>query len=116
MDLRMNKAYERTRRLFWPAALIIIAILLYSKGIFNQDTFYPDADRIAMDGVYFRDVLKDMLIKNFYDYTIRYFAQYPALSIGCRLPFFQVVMGIFYLIFGISMTTAKMTVFAFAHA
>jgi len=89
-------------------------VALYGKGVFDQDTFYPDADRIAMDGIYFHDLIKDMPFTRIFEYTIRYFAQYPALSVGYRLPFFQIIEGIFFLVLGISMSTAKIAVLAFA--
>jgi hypothetical protein len=40
--------------------LVLLSVALYGKGVFDQDTFYPDADRIAMDGVYFHDPIRDM--------------------------------------------------------
>jgi hypothetical protein len=106
--------YRNIKPWVWPALLILLSLALYSRGVFNEDTFYPDADRIAMDGIYFHDLIKDMPFADIYNYTIRYFAQYPALSIGYRMPFFQVIEGIFYLILGISMSTAKISVLFFA--
>jgi len=114
VDLVIMDKYRNIKPWVWPALLILLSLALYSRGVFNEDTFYPDADRIAMDGIYFHDLIKDMPFADIYNYTIRYFAQYPALSIGYRMPFFQVIEGIFYLILGISMSTAKISVLFFA--
>jgi 4-amino-4-deoxy-L-arabinose transferase-like glycosyltransferase len=80
----------------------------------NEDIFSPDAVRIAMDGAYFHDLLRDAPIFNLYDYTIHYYARYPAVSLGFREPFFQFILGILYHIFGISMSVAKLGVLIFA--
>ncbi len=110
----MYKKQTMLKNWIWPAVLILGAMALYGRGVFDQDTFVPDADRIAMDGIYFRDLIIDMPFSDLWGYTTSYFARYPALSIGYRLPFFQFVEGIFYLMLGASMSTAKISVLAFA--
>jgi hypothetical protein len=52
--------HKKFRAWIWPVLLVLLSVALYGKGVFDQDTFYPDADRIAMDGVYFHDPIRDM--------------------------------------------------------
>lgn len=112
--MRADKIYNFSKAWLWPLLLIVIGLAIYGKGLRDEDVFYPDADRIAMDGVYFYDLLKDLPVTHLYDYTVRYYARYPALSLGFREPFFPLVVGIFYRLFGIAMSTAKLAVLAFA--
>jgi len=81
--------------------LLVMAVLLL-RQLGNDSLGYPDADRILMDGVFILDFLKDLPLTRVYDYTINYFAQYPALSIGYRPPFFPFVEALFNGVFGIN--------------
>ena len=69
--------------------------------------------RYLMNGVYFYDLIKDFPINNIIDYTYKYFARYPALSLGHH-PF---LLGIaempFYAVFGISIFSARLTIVCF---
>lgn len=95
--------------------LIGITLVLNIKGINEGDFQFSDASRHAMDGVYFSDLFKDRPLTNLYNYTIKYYAKYPALGLLIYYPpFFAVVEGIFFLLFGVSVVTARLTVAAFA--
>ena len=48
-----------------------------------------------------------------YGYAKNYYAQYPALSLGYRPPFFPLVIALFYAVFGFSYGTAKAVVLCF---
>ena len=97
-----------------PLVLVLFGLILYGGDFLNQDAFYYDSDGITMDGIYLLDFLKELPITNIYGYTTRYYAQYPSLTIGVREPFFPLIEAIFYSIFGINISTAKLAVLAFA--
>ena len=98
------------------AGLIAVAVLTLLRQIMNDALGYPDADRILMDGVFFRDFLVDLPLLQPYDYVINYFGQYPALSIGYRPPFFPFIEGLFNLVFGVEIWSSRLALFAFALA
>ncbi|MDM8556963.1 glycosyltransferase family 39 protein [Desulfococcaceae bacterium HSG7] len=68
-----------------------------------------------MDGIFLLDFIKDLpkSLQNIYEYTIIYYAKYPALSIGYRFIVFQLIEAPFYFIFGLSYLSAKMAVLLF---
>jgi len=92
--------------------LLVMAVLLL-RQLGNDSLGYPDADRILMDGVFILDFLKDLPLTRVYDYTINYFAQYPALSIGYRPPFFPFVEALFNGVFGINTWSSRLAILAF---
>ncbi len=98
------------------AGLVAIAALTFLRQIFNDALGYPDADRILMDGVFFRDFLVDLPLLEPYDYIINYFGQYPALSLGYRPPFFPFVEGLFNLVTGVEIWSSRLALFSFALA
>ncbi len=95
---------------------IILSVLsvLVTRELGNPHLGYPDADRILMDGVFIHDFLRDLPLTGIYDYTINYYAQYPALSIGYRPPFFPFVEAIFNLAFGLNVWSSRLAILAFA--
>jgi hypothetical protein len=107
-----------TPRPFWElaafAAVIGIAVLTLLRQLTNDALGYPDADRILMDGVFFRDFLVDLPLLHPYDYIVNYFGQYPALSIGYRPPFFPFVEGLFNLALGVEIWSSRLALLAFA--
>jgi hypothetical protein len=55
-----------------------------------------------------------MPLTHIYDYTARYFSQYPALSIGYRPAFLPFIEALFNSLFGITMTSGRLAVVTFA--
>ena len=93
--------------------ILIATTILSLRQIGNSSLGYPDADRILMDGVFLLDFMRDFPITHIYDYTINYFGQYPALSIGYRPPFFPFVEAIFNGVFGVNMWSSRLALLAF---
>lgn len=92
--------------LFGGLVLLYVALLLRRIG--DTSLGYPDADRILMDGVFFRDFFLDLPLLDLYDYVTAYYGQYPALSIGYRPPLFPAVEGVFNLVFGVNMWSSRL--------
>jgi hypothetical protein len=107
--LSMNKS------VIYIAVLGIVALILSTKGITDEGTICLQGDppRHMMNGVYFYDLIKDLPITNPIEYTLQYFARYPALSLGHH----PVLLGIaevpFYTIFGVSVFSARLTIVFF---
>lgn len=102
------------RKDLWRYLLLLsVMVILAGKSLTNENTWYYDSDRIAMDGVYMMDAMKDLPLKDIWRYTCRYYAQYPALSVGYKPTFFPFVEAIFYSIFGVSLFSAKLAVLFF---
>jgi len=97
--------------------ICIVSLLLATKGIRDEGTvsLQGDMPRYMMNGVYFYDLTRDLPFLNIIDYTLQYFARYPALSLGQHPLLPGIVQVPFYSIFGISVFSARlMTVFFMA--
>lgn len=111
---------EYLKKAHIPILFSIIAIL-FLRGIGNNTIGYPDADRILMDGVFIQDFLRTLPkldysnvgFQSLYEFTTNYFAQYPALSIGYRPPFFAFIEGLFNLVFGLNTWSSRLAMLLF---
>ena len=95
--------------------LCIVTILLTTKGITDEGVIdmYGDAPRYMMNGVYFYDLISDMPFTNFIEYTLQYYARYPALSLGHHPLLLGVAEVPFYTVFGVSVFSARLTIVFF---
>ncbi|MFC1822433.1 ArnT family glycosyltransferase [Thermodesulfobacteriota bacterium] len=96
--------------------LVVICTVLFILGlkdIADEHIYSGDMYSYALNGIYFSDLFKDRPITNIIDYSIHYYAQYPALSIGHHAPFLSFIIGIFYLFTDYSIVTGKVVVFLF---
>lgn len=93
--------------------VIVVAAVLLLRRLGDASLGYPDADRILLDGVFVLDLLHDLPLTRLYDYTIQYYGQYPALSVGYRPPFFPLVEALFNGALGISLPVSRLAVLAF---
>lgn len=95
--------------------LFFIALTVAARRIISGgDMWHSDASRHVMNGVFIMDLLKDMPLRDLYDYSVKYYARYPALSMPFHPPFFPLVQAIFYLTFGVSLDIARLLISAFA--
>ncbi len=74
----------RYKSVIYIAILCIVALLLSTKGITDEGTvsLQGDPPHHMMNGVYFYDLIRDFPFTNPIEYTLQYFARYPALSLG----------------------------------
>jgi len=93
--------------------LLVMSVLLL-RGIGDSSLGYPDADRFLMNGVFILDFIREMPLRNVYEFTANYYAQYPALNIGYSAPFFPAVEALFNAVFGINIWSSRLAVLAFA--
>lgn len=98
---------------FWFIGIAAIFVLLLARRFSDDSLGYPDADRILMDGIFFYDFFRDLPLFDIYGYITSYYAQYPALSIGYRPPFFPFVEGLFNTIFGPGIESSRAALMVF---
>lgn len=88
--------------------------LVYWSSLSTGEFWWTDESRHAMDGVFFLDMGRDLPWRAPYEYALQYFGQYPALALNWYPPFFAWIEAIFFALFGISETTARLAIFSFA--
>lgn len=88
--------------------------VLYSRRLTDPSIVYPDSDRIRMDGVFLFDLVRALPVDGVYEFAARYYAQYPALSLGYRPPGFPVVEALFNALFGVSVWSSRLAILPFA--
>ncbi|HXV27890.1 MAG TPA: glycosyltransferase family 39 protein [bacterium] len=95
--------------------LVVMPILLL-RHIGDVNLVYPDAERILMDGVFIMDFFRAMPLNRVYEFITGYYAQYPALSLGYRMPFFPMVEALFNAVFGVHIWSSRLAILTFAYA
>lgn len=113
--MRFYKQLYVQKTLVYIAILCMIVLLLSTKGITDESVISMQGDmaRYLVNGTYFYDLSRDFGFLNPLQYAYRYFAKYPALSLGHHplLPGMAEVP--FYALFGISVFSARVTTIAF---
>ncbi len=100
------------------ATIMGVAVYLGARGITDEASVMlgGDMSRYAMNGVYMYDLIAsggvgsvDSLVAD----AERYYARYPALSLGHHPPLPSITLLPFYALFGVSMVAARMSALAF---
>ncbi|MBI1749131.1 MAG: glycosyltransferase family 39 protein [Acidobacteria bacterium] len=100
-------------RLHWLVLLVVGLII--SVGITEGEFhFFGDEMRHAMTGVFFRDLIVDHPWSHPIQYVYEYYAKYPSLGLLYWPPLFHFIEGLFFLVFGISVVTSRLTILSFA--
>jgi hypothetical protein len=110
----MSRCTWRIKTLLLGGVLLSLAGAHAVVDVASEPFFNSDETRHVMTGVFFRDLFAEMPVCHLRDYTIRYYLQYPALSLLIWPPFFYVVEGVAMLFLGCGMWAAKATVAVFA--
>ena len=74
---------------------------------------HGDMCRYLMNGAFFYDLMKDFPLNHPVQYTLQYFARYPALSIGHHSFLLGLVEAPAYAIFGMSVFSARLVIVCF---
>ena len=101
---------------FLMVSLLFGIFVLYSLPNLGRISHWPpDADKIAMDGVFVFDFVKDLPHSLLHprQYAIEYYARYPSLSVGQRPLFFPTVEALLYGIAGLNILAPKISVLLF---
>jgi Dolichyl-phosphate-mannose-protein mannosyltransferase len=101
----------------WALGLVLlVAGLLMSQRLADPSLNYPDSAQVRMDGVFILDALRSLPHFRLDQFAAAYYAQYPALSLGYRPPFFPLVEALFNSVFGINVWSSRLALLAFAAA
>ncbi len=104
-----------TKSVIYIAIICILSLVLSTKGIMDEGTISLQGDppRHMMNGVYFYDMIKDLSLTNPIEYTLQYYARYPALSLGHHPFLLGVAQVPFYTVIGVSVFSARLTIVFF---
>jgi hypothetical protein len=93
-----------------------VALFLSTRGMSSEGTvsLQGDMPRYLMNGAYFYDLLHDLPWREPVDYTMRYFARYPALSLGHHPLLLGIAEVPAYGVFGISVWSARLVIVCFS--
>ena len=96
-------------------AVCVLAIVVNATNIFDDEVISLEGDmpRYLMNGAYLLDALRDLPLRDFFEYSTAYYAQYPALSLGHHPPLTSASEVPLYAIFGISVFSGKLTILCF---
>lgn len=100
-------------------ALLLLALAsLFVVAPMHGEFYWSDAPRHALNGVFLKDFIADLPLRDPMAYAYRYYTKYPALTILFYPPLFYVISAPFYAVFGVSHATVLGVVclhyFAFA--
>jgi putative flippase GtrA len=115
LSLTRNYLLSNAKKSWLLISSLALMTILFSRGLFDESIGYPDADRILMDGVFIADYLRSISSWSHpVDFTISYYAQYPALSIGYRPPFFPAIESFFIMALGEHVWSGRLALMCFA--
>jgi 4-amino-4-deoxy-L-arabinose transferase-like glycosyltransferase len=99
------------------AAILLVTVALGARGITDESSVMLGGDmaRYVMDGVFLHDLIEPrrLELSDLEDYAERYYARYPALSLGHHPPLLFVALVPFFAIFGVSLFAARLTALTF---
>ena len=95
------------------ALLSVAVVLLFRTSPRAGDFWWSDAPRHAMDGVFYYDMARALPLGHLRQWAMDYYLQYPAIVVLFYPPLFAVVEAVFFTFFGVSHSTAQLTVSIF---
>lgn len=107
--------WRQGRSLFWQSfAVLVVWAYVIALDWTNDGLWYRgDSSRHAMNGLFWWDFLTSLSAHPF-DFALSYYARYPAIAPTAYPPFFYLLEGMAYRLFGISPFVAKGLVLGFA--
>ena len=113
MDNSLDKVVKCARCLaiFMILVSSCIALLLTSNA--EGEFLNNDAPRHALNGVFVKDFLTALPLLNAKDWAVRYYLQYPSLTILFYPPLFYFVEAAFFGVFGVSNFIAQASITLF---
>ena len=94
-------------------AIVLTAFAVSLPGVFSSNACYSDGQRYIFNGILIHDMIRDGQIFDFYAYSKRFYAQYPAINLPYGPPFFAVIYAVAFKAFGISISVARFVVASF---
>ena len=121
MTATVAAAHPPSRRSTWSAghgllvAALLVTVFVGSRGMTDENALPvgDDSPRYLMDGVFLHDFLWSGAVwtpRAAMSYAQRYYARYPALSIGHHPPLWPISLVPFYTLFGVSIFSVRLAV------
>jgi hypothetical protein len=106
---------KRNRFRYYITLICTIVLILSAKGIWDESviSMHGDMPRYLMNGAFFYDLIRDLAFKDPLGYAYRYYARYPALSLGHHPLLLGLAEVPFYSVFGISVFSGRLTIVFF---
>jgi hypothetical protein len=113
--MNFTEHLQRYKSVYYLCLICVIVLILSVKGITDEATVSLNGDmpKYLMNGVFFHDLINDLPVSDLKTYTYRYFAQYPALSLGHHPLLLGIAEVPFFYLFGISVYSARLTIIFF---
>lgn len=92
------------------AVAIALAVAMYLTAPRHGEFWWSDAPRHALNGLFVKDLLRDLPLDRLQDYAIDYYLQYPALTILFYPPLLYGVLAVFYAALGDSQVVAQLCI------
>ena len=109
----------------WPTPCVVALHVLLVAAVAvavawprgrEQDFWFSDASRHALDGMFLLDLVRDGGLAQPQHYALTYAARYPALGVVYYPPLFAVAEGLVYIVAGPGVAAARATIVLFAIA
>ena len=115
-NLNILKNFARFIAPIYILIICILSLILGGKNITDEEMapLNGDMPRYLMNGAYLVDLFREFPIEKFFEFSGNYYAQYPALSLGHHPPLTSISEVPFFLLFGISVFSGKLTILFFA--
>lgn len=115
---RAGSPMPRAAHTLLLAALLVLGAVLGGKSITDENTIAArgDSARYLMNGVFLYDALREAPAptpSSLLDYAQRYFARYPALSLGHHPMLLPVAEAAAFPVFGVAVSTARLVLVVF---
>jgi hypothetical protein len=114
-DSSVRGSTSRRARLVWLTMALAVGLALGGRELGSEHavSLQGDMPRYLMNGVFLHDLLRDAPVASPFEYAQRYYARYPALSLGHHPILTAAAEVPFYWAFGVSVRAARLTQLAF---
>ncbi len=113
-QLDLSGAASLAAKLAAPIIIIAAAAAFLFSAPTQGDFWWFDAPSHAMNGAFIHDFIAAAPFGNPMGWAIKYYLQYPAISIGLYPPLFPAAEALMFSLFGVSHFAAQATVSVFA--
>jgi len=113
--MKLPEHFNRNMGRYYLILICTLVCILSTKGITDEGTVSLNGDmpKYLMNGAFLYDLVRDMPSSDFMGCAYRYFARYPALSLGHHPLLLGIAEVPFYYLFGISVFSARLTIVFF---
>ena len=116
VEARSNtESPARSRGRVRLAVILLVALVLGSRGIFNEGSvsLQGDMPRYMMNGAFLSDLIMSgeaWTPRQVYRFAEHYYARYPALSLGHHPPLLAAILAPVYAVFGVSVFWSRVAI------